>query len=97
MKRDRLPAHTAMTRPHTSAAPYRLAHGSTLSEAQAVQVLTRTAQGEPLDFAPIRHGHLWTLAHLATLSAAERAEHARRVQLAAQVLSGSPLPARLTA
>jgi hypothetical protein len=80
-----------------SAAPYRLSHGSPLNDAQAAQLITRTAQGEALNFAPVRAGHLWILAHLATLTAAERSEHARRVHLAARLLDLGSVPAALSA
>lgn len=80
-----------------SAASYRLHHGAPLNDAQAAQLITRTAQGEALNFAAVRRGSFWVLAHLATLSAAERAEFARRVTLAAQLLDTSTVPALLTA
>lgn len=80
-----------------SAAPYRLTHGAPLSEAQAAQLLTRAALGEALNFAPVKAGHLWTLAHVATLNAAQRTEHARRVSLAAQLLAGHSVPAQICA
>ena len=77
--------------------PYRLAHGSALSEGEAAQLITRAAAGEALTWAPVRRGTAWVLAHLHTLTAQERAQHARRVTLAAQVLDGCTTPARLTA
>jgi hypothetical protein len=80
-----------------SAAPYRLPHGAPLSDAQAAHLLTRAAAGEPLTWAPVRQGAAWTLAHLATLSAAQRREHAQRVHRTAQLLAGHPVPAVLTA
>lgn len=82
---------------YTAQAPYRLPHGSPLTDAQAAQLLTRAAQGEALTFAPVKRGHLWVLAHLATLSAPERAQLARRVQLAAQLLDFGSVPALLSA
>lgn len=84
-----------MTTP--SAAPYRLTHGSPLSDAQAAQLITRTAQGEALNFAPVKHGHRWVLAHLATLTAAQRADFARRVLLAGQLLDARTVPAQISA
>lgn len=80
-----------------SAAPYRLTHGSPLSDAQAAQLITRTAQGEALNFAPVKYGHRWVLAHLSTLTAAQRADLARRVLLAGQLLDACTVPALLTA
>lgn len=84
-----------MTTP--SAAPYRLPHGSPLSDAQAAQLITRAAQGEALNFAPVKRGPLWVLAHLAALTPAERVELARRVTLAAQLLDLGTVPALMTA
>lgn len=74
-----------------------LHHGATLSPAQAAHLLTRAAQGEPLTHAPVKEGSTWTLAHLATLSVAQQLEHARRVNLTADLLAGAPVPAALTA
>lgn len=82
--------------PH-SAAPYRLTHGATLTSAQAAHLLTRAASGEALSFAPVKRGPLWVLAHLATLSAAERSEYARRLALTADLLGGLSVPAAINA
>ena len=78
-------------------APYHLPHGSPLSDAQAVQIITRAAQGEALDFAPVRSGAAWVLLHLGTLTPCERAAFTRRVQLAAQFLDGAASSKPLTA
>lgn len=76
---------------------YRLGHGSELTDAQAAQLLARTAQGEALNWAPVKTGHRWALAHLATLTAAQLDEHRERVSRCAQVLDGLTVPAALTA
>jgi hypothetical protein len=76
---------------------YRLTHGSALSEGEAAHLITRAAQGEALTFAPVKVGHRWALAHLATLSAAQVAAHAHRVSLTARLLDGLTVPAHLIA
>lgn len=77
--------------------PRTLYHGDPLSPAQAAHLLTRAAAGEVLTHAPVKSGEGWTLAHLATLSAAQHREHARRVRLTADLLDGHPVPAALLA
>ncbi len=76
---------------------YRLPHGSPLSDAEAAQLITRTAQGEALTFAPVKAGRAWVLLHLTTLSPLEREDFTRRVQLAAQFLDGAAQPQPLSA
>ena len=61
------------------AAPYRKHHGAALIPAEAAQLLVRAAYGERLAFVPVRIGRSYRLAHVATLSPQQRAEHARRV------------------
>lgn len=78
-------------------APYRLTHGSALSEGEAAHLLARAAQGEAMTHAPVKRGHAWALAHLATLTPGERAQHAQRVRGAAAVLAGLSIPAALSA
>ncbi|WP_104991628.1 hypothetical protein [Deinococcus sp. NW-56] len=76
---------------------YRLAHGAPLSEGEAAQLITRAALGEALPWAPVKEGPRYRLAHLATLTPQQLAQHAGRVSRCAQVLRGSPVPAALTA
>lgn len=83
--------------PTPSAAPYRLPHGAALTDAQAAHLLTRAAQGEALNWAPVKTGPRWVLAHVATLSPAERADHARQVRLTADLIAGRAVPALLKA
>lgn len=83
--------------PRPAPAPYRRTHGQTLSEGEAAHLITRAASGEPLTHAPVKRGPAWVLAHLATLTPAERAAHAQRITQAARVLSGAATPAHLTA
>ena len=80
-----------------SAAPYRLGHGSPLTQAEAAQLLTRAAAGEALQLAPVKRGHRWALAHLQTLSAADLSAYRARVELTAQLLAGGTVPALMTA
>ncbi|WP_407569097.1 hypothetical protein [Deinococcus altitudinis] len=75
-----------MTRPHISAAPYRLAHGSTLSPAEAAHLLTRAAQGEHLTHAPVKADHGYHLAHVATLTEQQRQQHRAQVAQLARLL-----------
>ncbi|WP_414657297.1 hypothetical protein ACINK0_03000 [Deinococcus sp. VB343] len=76
---------------------YRLSAGAALSDAQAAQLLTRQAQGEALNWAPLRAGRGWVLAPLYTLTPAQLAQHRERVSRCAQVLDGLTVPAALTA
>lgn len=69
---------------------YRLTHGAPLTDAQAAQLLTRTALGEPLNWAPVKTGQRWSLAHVVTLSAQQLDEHRERVSRCAQLLNGTP-------
>ncbi|CAM3886826.1 hypothetical protein [Deinococcus frigens] len=78
-------------------APYRLTHGQAISEGEAAHLITRAAQGEAMTYAPVKHGHAWALAHLATLTPSERAQHAQRVRDAAALLAGLSIPAALSA
>lgn len=78
------------------AAPaYRRRHGDLLSDAEVAHLLTRAATGERLT-----HGPVWTptgyrLAHLATLSAEQRADLARRVRAVTAALNTFAAPALL--
>lgn len=80
-----------------SAAPYHLTHGQALSEGEAAHLLTRAALGEPLTYAPVKVGPRFILAHLATLTPAQLAQHAGRVSRRAQVQGGLTVPAQITA
>ena len=86
MKRAPSTGPTAMTRPPTSAAPYRLAHGETLSPAEAAHLLTRAAQGEHLTHAPVKAGTGYRLAHVATLTEQQRQQHRAQVARLARLL-----------
>lgn len=77
--------------------PYRLTHGQALSEGEAAHLLARAAHGEALTHAPVKRRHAWALAHLATLTPGERAQHDVRVRGAAAVLAGLSVPAALGA
>lgn len=74
-----------------------LRHGAPLNPAQAAHLLHRAAAGEALTHAPVKSGEAWTLAHMATLTPAQQREHARRVQLTADLLEGLHIPAALSA
>lgn len=76
---------------------YRLSAGAALTDAQAAQLLTRAAQGEALNWAPVKTGPGWKLAPLYTLTAAQLAQHRERVSRCREVLDGLTVPAQLTA
>ena len=66
---------------------YRKMHGDRLTSGEAAQLLIRIAQGERLTFVPVKTAHGYRLAHVATLSPQQRAEHARRVREVAATLA----------
>ena len=75
-----------------SAAPYRLAHGDSLSPAEAVHLLTRAAQGEQLTHAPVKAETGYRLAHVATLTEQQRQHYRAQVSHLARLLDPFTAP-----